>query len=100
MEQENARLLALAQGNESSSHPKSKPESDNKLVSEIELLRAQLANAQQRELELSQELAMKSVSAEPSVKMEAIEPTFLPDSPRSQSPHKAAASLGLMVCRI
>ncbi|KAE9411625.1 hypothetical protein BT96DRAFT_930667 [Gymnopus androsaceus JB14] len=95
LEQENARLLALAQGgSDSFSHPKS--QSEDELASEVKVLREQLANAQQRELELSQELAMKSAAGEPPVKMEAIEPTFPISSPRSQSPHKAAASLGLM----
>ncbi|KAJ3753862.1 hypothetical protein EV360DRAFT_87376 [Lentinula raphanica] len=64
---------------------------------EVEMLRAQLANAQRRELELSQELASKSTSRDPRVKIEAVEPTYPLSSPRSQSPHKLAASLGLMV---
>ncbi|KAJ4483510.1 hypothetical protein J3R30DRAFT_1792852 [Lentinula aciculospora] len=95
LEQENARLLAITQVTEPFSHPK--PQSDNELASEVEMLRAQLANAQQRELQLSQELATKSITRDPPVKIEAVEPTFPLSSPRSQSPHKSAASLGLMV---
>jgi hypothetical protein len=95
LEQENARLLALAQSNNPSSHPKFQPESE--LALEVETLRAQLADAQQREHELSQELASKSAASDPPVKMESIEPTFPISSPRPQSPHKAAASLGFMV---
>ncbi|KAJ3724393.1 hypothetical protein C8R42DRAFT_577357 [Lentinula raphanica] len=95
LEQENAKLLAMTQMTESFSHPNS--QSENELASEVEMLRAQLANAQRRELELSQELASKSTSRDPRVKIEAVEPTYPLSSPRSQSPHKSAASLGLMV---
>ncbi|KAJ3748624.1 hypothetical protein DFH05DRAFT_583222 [Lentinula detonsa] len=95
LEQENARLLAMTQIPESFSHPDSQPK--HELASEVELLRAQLANAQQRELELSQELASKSTIRNSPVKIEAVEPSFASPPPRSQSPHKSSASLGLMV---
>jgi hypothetical protein len=91
LEQENARLLALAHGGE----PKN--QSPNDLASEVEMLRAQLADARQREYELSQELATKANAGDSLVKVEAVEHPF-PISSRSQAPHKSAASLGLMVC--
>lgn len=81
---------------ESFTHPK--PQSESELASEVDMLRAQLADARQRELELSQELATRSTPRDPPVKIEAAETSFPLSSPRSQSPHKSAASLGLMVC--
>lgn len=95
MEQENARLLALTQNGSaegSSPHPTA-------LVSEIEKLRAQLAAAQARENELAAELNAKAGVPETRVKVEAPEPeTYLSASRSSSlSPHKSAASLGLMV---
>ncbi|KAF5393367.1 hypothetical protein D9757_000506 [Collybiopsis confluens] len=97
LEEENARLLALTQQAGSSSQPQPKSQPENDLVSEVEMLRAQLAGAQQREYELSQELAMKIDNNPPRIKEEAVEPTLSILSPRSQAPHKSAASLGLMV---
>ncbi|KAF7315097.1 BZIP domain-containing protein [Mycena indigotica] len=96
LEQENARLLAFASG----TGPSIKPEStDAALVSEIEVLRAQLHAAQERERELNAELKAKSGSCDvPQVKMEPYEPSIIlsSPSPRNLSPHKSAASLGLM----
>ncbi|KAJ7496904.1 hypothetical protein FB451DRAFT_1209186 [Mycena latifolia] len=99
LEQENARLLAMAQGgNPSTAAPRKKSDNDA-LVSEIERLRAQLQAAEERERELNAELTAKSASRDvPAVKMEPTEPSFpLSPAPRIQSPHKSAASLGLMV---
>ncbi|KAF8891795.1 hypothetical protein BD779DRAFT_1468717 [Infundibulicybe gibba] len=86
LEQENAKLLALAQS--------------GKLISEIEQLRAQLVAAKEREREL--ELATKAAAQEPPVKLESLEPQFSlsspPRSPLTTPPaNKSAASLGLMV---
>lgn len=69
------------------------------LVSQIEQLRAQLHAAEERERELNAELTAKSASRDlPLVKIEPSEPSFpLSPAPRVQSPHKSAASLGLMV---
>ncbi|KAF7362254.1 BZIP domain-containing protein [Mycena venus] len=100
LEQENARLLAMAKGGSpSTAVPRKKAESDEALVSEIEQLRAQLRAAEERERELNAELTAKSASADvPPVKIEPSEPSFpLSPAPRMQSPHKSAASLGLMV---
>jgi len=93
LEQENARLLAITRG-----------ELDP-IASELEQLRAKLAEAEQRSQELSAQLALKSESAPSSaVKVEAFEPQLLPSSPPSsraspapQYMHKTGASLGLMV---
>ncbi|ESK97359.1 hypothetical protein Moror_17790 [Moniliophthora roreri MCA 2997] len=102
LEQENARLLALTQhGIPPQSLPSAKP--DPELCSEIESLRAQLAAARKRELQLSAQLSAQSSTTQGSpVKVESIEPTFSssnPSSPRFPSvPNKSsAASLGLMV---
>ncbi|KAI0090676.1 hypothetical protein BDY19DRAFT_904951 [Irpex rosettiformis] len=88
LEQENARLMALAH---------KKPEAPKEeLLSEVEQLRAQLAAAEARERELSEQLTRKS--EEPS-RAPTPEPE-LPLVPRvapSQSLHKSGASLGLMV---
>lgn len=90
LEQENARLLALAKSG-------SQPPADTGLASEVELLRAQLAAAQKRERELSAKLDSAPAAA-PVVKLESTE-SFIPASPRSSScgPNKTAASFGLMV---
>jgi hypothetical protein len=97
LEQENARLLALANGGRSSSGPP--PESE--AISAVEKLRAQLAAAEERERELSAELARKSaVHDHPQPKVEPVEPTspLSRSNPAQSQPHKSAASLGLMVC--
>lgn len=100
MEQENARLLAIAQSGNGHSISQSTP--DDESASEIELLRSQLAAAKARELELSTELAAKAASPSP-IKVESQEPP-MPSavSPRStsvpSSHRSSAASLGLMVC--
>nr|GAT57871.1 predicted protein [Mycena chlorophos] len=97
LEQENARLLAFATGGGA---PIVKQESTDALVNEIEVLRAQLQAAEERERELNAELKAKAASRDvPQVKMEPYEPSVLlsSPSPRSLSPHKSAASLGLMV---
>lgn len=92
LEQENARLLALAQGGGS------KVESQHELLSEVEQLRAQLAAAQKREQELSEALSHKASRTSP-VKSETVEPqlSVTPSRNPSQLLHKSSASLGLMV---
>jgi Rad3-related DNA helicase len=99
LEQENAALRALAQNGSSGSHPK-KGRSEDELLSEIEQLRDQLAAAGERELELSAELERQAESRHAAIKLEAAEPHFPPSMSRTapvSSPHKPAASLGLMV---
>lgn len=95
LEQENARLHAIAQRR--SSHAQDQPADE--LLSEVEQLRAQLAAAQLRERELSEELTKKASSQQSRVKTEAVEPELsLPNRNGSmQLPHKSGASLGLMV---
>lgn len=86
LEQENARLLALAKGEAS-------PE-----LTEIEQLKARLAAAEQRTQQLSDQLKQAEAQA-PAVKMEATEPELPPPVSRS-SPlytNKSGAGLGLMV---
>ncbi|KAF8911499.1 hypothetical protein CPB84DRAFT_1671792 [Gymnopilus junonius] len=93
LEQENARLLALAQNR--SSVPAPQP---TELVSEVEQLKAQLAAAEERERNLSAQLA--STARDIPVKLEASDSQFSLSSPsRSNvsSAHKSGASLGLMV---
>ncbi|KAF8633338.1 hypothetical protein AX17_004510 [Amanita inopinata Kibby_2008] len=99
LEQENARLLALTQNSSAGSPP---IQSDHELVTEVEQLRAQLAAAQDRERELSVELATKSASSDAPIKVETADTQFsLSSPPRSSSvipsQHKSGASLGLMV---
>ncbi|GJE97299.1 bZIP domain-containing protein [Phanerochaete sordida] len=91
LEQENARLLALAQGSV-------KQEGPQELLSEVEQLRAQLAEAQRREQELNDALSQKSVLPA-KVKAEAVEPQLSLSTSRypSQMLNKSSASLGLMV---
>ncbi|KDR75673.1 hypothetical protein GALMADRAFT_46548, partial [Galerina marginata CBS 339.88] len=99
LEQENARLLALTRSGTSVSAPQTAP-SDTILVSEVEILKAQLAAARERERSLSAQLASTSVARDVPVKVEATEPQFSLSSPsRSNvsSAHKSGASLGLMV---
>lgn len=86
LEQENARLLALARGEGSPA------------LSEIEQLRARLAAAEQQTQQLSAQL--KEAEAQtPAVKMESTEPEVPPPAPRSSPPftNKSGAGLGLMV---
>jgi hypothetical protein len=94
LEQENARLQALAQ--KSVSHQGGSRE----LVSEIEQLRSQLAAAEQRERELNSQLSKRPLN----VKTELSEPC-LPTSPswhpafpiQPRSSDKTSASLSLLV---
>ena len=94
LEQENARLQAIAQ--KSVSHQGGSRE----LVSEIEQLRSQLAAAEQRERELSSQLSKRPLN----VKTELSEPR-LPTSPpwhpafpiQPKSTDKTSASLSLLV---
>ncbi|KAJ7099566.1 hypothetical protein B0H15DRAFT_771595 [Mycena belliarum] len=100
LEQENARLLAMANGGSpSGAMLRNLPDSNDALVSEIEQLRARLQAAEERERELNAELTAKGCSSDVlPVKIEPMEPSFpLTPAPRIQSPHKSAASLGLMV---
>ncbi|KAK2463120.1 hypothetical protein APHAL10511_004775 [Amanita phalloides] len=97
LEQENARLLALAQNGNAFSHPK---QHDRELVSEMEQLRAQLAAAKDRERELSAELSAKS--SDTSIKVETADSQLLMSaSPRAvsniPSSHRTGAGFGLMV---
>ncbi|KAF9777888.1 hypothetical protein BJ322DRAFT_516490 [Thelephora terrestris] len=86
LEQENARLLALAKGE------------DSPALSEIEQLKARLAAAEQRTQQLNAQL--KQAEAQPpAVKMETIEPEIPSPVLRSSPLHtnKSGAGLGLMV---
>ncbi len=75
------------------------------LVSEVEILKAKLAAAEERERTLSAELASKAVSSPAPVEVEdlSVEPgAQLSSHPRptvvpSAQGHKSSASLGLMV---
>lgn len=101
LEQENARLLVLAQ-NRCLPVPQQaqSDKSDKELVSEVEQLKAELAAAKERERTLSAQLATKSVISDPPIKVEATEPDFSfssPTRPSVASAHKSGASLGLMV---
>lgn len=89
LEEENARLLALA-GNKQSE------DTADDLVSEVEQLRRQLAAAQERERALNDELSRKAIVQPQPVKMETFEPE-LPSRAASVQPQKSGASLGLMV---
>ncbi|TFK23163.1 hypothetical protein FA15DRAFT_476202 [Coprinopsis marcescibilis] len=96
LEQENARLLALAKtGGQATQLVQAV---DTHLASEVEQLRAQLAAAQKREQELSAKLSKDSEKV--SVKVESAE-SYVPASPSkslvSSAPNKTAASFGLMV---
>ncbi len=101
LEQENKRLLALAQQNIAASVASS-VQPEDKLMSEVEFLKAQLAAAQERERSLSAQLLQNS-SSTPVIKIENQDtPTPLYSSPPPRSmalpvPHKSSASLGLMV---
>ncbi|KAI0359264.1 hypothetical protein OH77DRAFT_1570508 [Trametes cingulata] len=107
LEQENARLLALAQQqqNGQASAPSSSS-ADSNLLSEVEQLRRQLAETQQRERELAAKLSSAPSTAEEesavarkadgNVKVEAVEPQ-LPASLRAHKGERSGASLGLMV---
>jgi hypothetical protein len=96
LEQENARLQALAQ--KTASHDGNSRE----LVSEIEQLRARLAAAEQRERELSSQLSKRSMP----VKTELSEPRLTTSPVRHpvfptqlKSSDKTSASLSLLVSR-
>ena len=98
LEQENARLLVLAQA--STLPAQQQVKSDKELVSEVEQLKAELAAAKERERTLSAQLATKSVACDAPIKVEATEPNFSfssPSRPSVTSAHKSGASLGLMV---
>ncbi|TFY81431.1 hypothetical protein EWM64_g2569, partial [Hericium alpestre] len=95
LEQENARLQALAQSGAACVQDNS-----HELISEIDQLRARLLAAEQREHELSTQLSRRPSP----VKVETSEPRLPPTSPArstfSQSPHKSektSASLSLLV---
>jgi hypothetical protein len=98
LEQENARLLVLAQ-NRSLPEPQ-QAQSDKALFSEVEQLKAELAAAKERERTLSAQLATKSITCDPPIKVEPTEPNFSFSSPARPSvtlAHKSGASFGLMV---
>ncbi|TBU54112.1 hypothetical protein BD310DRAFT_105877 [Dichomitus squalens] len=95
LEQENARLLASIQQQQGSTPA---PAEDG-LKSELEQLKRQLAETQQRERELAEKLSSGPVPAsveKPAVKMEVVEPQ-LPASLRAHKGERSGASLGLMV---
>jgi hypothetical protein len=101
LEQENARLLTLAQTSSLPAPQQAQSDkSDQQLVSEVEHLKAELAAAKERERTLSAQLATKSVACDTAIKLEATEPNFSfssPPRPSVSSAHKSGASLGLMV---
>ena len=101
LEQENARLLVLAQDRSLPAPQQAQSDkSDKELVSEVEQLKAELAAAKERERTLSAQLATKSVTSDAPIKVEATEPDFSFSSPARPSvtlAHKSGASLGLMV---
>ena len=97
LEQENARLLASIHQKQPSSAP-AVPAEDG-LKSELELLKRQLAETQQRERELAEKLSSIPEPApveKPAVKMEVVEPQ-LPVSLRAHKGERSGASFGLMV---
>lgn len=94
LEQENARLQALAQ--------KSAPHDGNsrELMSEVEQLRARLAAAEQRERELSSQLSkrpipVKTELSEPRLTNSPVRPQVFPTQLKSSD--KTSASLSLLV---
>ena len=101
LEQENARLLLLAQNRGLPAPQQAQSDkSDKELVSEVEKLKAELAAAKERERTLSAQLATKSVTCDAPIKVETTEPDFSfssPARPSVTSAHKSGASLGLMV---
>ncbi|KZT65393.1 hypothetical protein DAEQUDRAFT_731442 [Daedalea quercina L-15889] len=94
LEQENARLLALSQQAQ-------QPSQDEELLSEVEQLRKQLVEMQERERVLAEELSRKQRSPSPapsstsSLKSESSEPQL--SALRSTRMDRSGASLGLMV---
>ncbi|KAI0753508.1 hypothetical protein C8Q80DRAFT_1118612 [Daedaleopsis nitida] len=98
LEQENARLLASIQ-HQHQTPTSSTSDGEDGLKLELEQLRRQLAETQQRERELAEKLSSvpKPTAARPvEVKMEAVEPQ-LPVSLRAHKGERSGASFGLMV---
>ena len=98
LEQENARLLASIHHQQPSTLVVPANAEDG-LKSELELLKRQLAETQQRERELAQKLSSIPEPApvdKPAVKMEVVEPQ-LPVSLRAHKGERSGASFGLMV---
>ncbi|KAG6885383.1 hypothetical protein C0993_002346 [Termitomyces sp. T159_Od127] len=93
LEQENARLSALAQNGSTPSRTSSR---DQELLSQIDDLKAQLASAKERERQLTAELAKSKENVSPVARVEETADSQLPLSTRS-SATKSGASLGLMV---
>lgn len=103
LEQENKRLLALAQQDPSHVQTSTVTPSDN-LASEVESLKAQLAAAQERAQSLSAQLEQRNdTNSSPDVKVESRDAVSTaisassPPRPGLPSAHKSSASLGLMV---
>ncbi|KAI1786617.1 hypothetical protein LXA43DRAFT_49216 [Ganoderma leucocontextum] len=95
LEQENARLLASIHHQQ----PSALASPSDGLESELEQLKRQLAETQQRERELAEKLSSipEPVPVEkPAVKMEVVEPQ-LPVSLRAHKGERSGASFGLMV---
>ncbi|RPD52891.1 hypothetical protein L226DRAFT_576686 [Lentinus tigrinus ALCF2SS1-7] len=93
LEQENANLKASIQQKQHTPPPV-----DDSLKSELEQLRRQLAETQQRERELAEKLSSTPAPApaQTEVKMETVEPQ-LPVSLRAHKGERSGASFGLMV---
>ena len=102
LEQENARLLELAQRGGALPLDRDQDQDrdgadQDRLLSEVEQLRSQLAAAEARERELSEELSRKASQAS-RVKAESVEPQLSLSSRNGVAQlHKGGASLGLMV---
>ncbi|KAG6889093.1 hypothetical protein C0992_006421 [Termitomyces sp. T32_za158] len=93
LEQENARLSALAQNGSPASPTTS---CDQEYISQIDDLKAQLASAKERERRLTAELAKSKENESSTMRFEETADSQLPLSTRS-SATKSGASLGLMV---
>ena len=94
LEQENARLQALAQ------KPASHDGNPRELMSEVEQLRVRLAAAEQRERELSSQLSkrpmpVKTELSEPRLTTSPVRPPVFPTQLKSSD--KTSASLSLLV---
>jgi len=104
LEQENKRLLALTQLNQGQ-HQTGAAAPPDMATLEVELLKAQLAAAQERARSLSAQLEQRSeTNSSTVIKVEPIDDLTVPSAsspPRSSmglpSAHKSSASLGLMV---
>ncbi|KZT03980.1 uncharacterized protein LAESUDRAFT_321576 [Laetiporus sulphureus 93-53] len=92
LEQENARLLAIAQAQQAQA------QQDEELVSEVETLRQQLAEMQERERALAKELSRKTAvrSPSPAPSTSSLRSDGSDESLRPTKGEKSGTSLGLM----